>query len=250
MTAAGEADLAGTLLSFGTPAGLTSWNGSDTGQRFGVYRNNVLVSLIEALRAQFPVIEALVGADFFGEMARTYARRVPPASRLMKDYGDTFPDFVADHEPARGLPYLADVARLERARTIAYHAAEAPVLGIADLAAVAADRLSDLRLMLHPSALVIESRFAIVSLWAAHQGVLDIAEVDPFQPEDALVLRPLGVVEVRQLPPGGAAVLNALRAGANIGDALATTTAVAGADPVGLFQSLITSGATSAAVLP
>lgn len=247
---ADEAGFAEVLLHPGTPTGLTSWNGSDPGQRFGVYRNNVLVSLIEALRVRFPVVEALVGADFFAEMAKTYALDMPPASRLMKDYGATFPKYIAGYAPADTVPYLSDVARLECARTIAYHAADAPALGIADLAAIARDRLADLHLTLHPSVAVIESRFAIVSLWAAHQGVLDISGVDPFQPEDALVLRPQAVVEVRQLPPGAAAALHALRAGANVGDALAETSSIPGADPVVLFQSLITFGAVSAAVLP
>lgn len=56
------------------PAGLTSWNGSDPAQRFAVYRNNVTVSLIDALADTFPVVQALVGVDFFRTMAREFVR--------------------------------------------------------------------------------------------------------------------------------------------------------------------------------
>ncbi len=43
------------------PGGLTSWNGSDPAQRFAVYRNNVMVSLIDALADSYPGLQELVG---------------------------------------------------------------------------------------------------------------------------------------------------------------------------------------------
>lgn len=35
------------------PPGLTTWNGSDPAHRFAVYRNNVIVSLVDALADTF-----------------------------------------------------------------------------------------------------------------------------------------------------------------------------------------------------
>lgn len=35
------------------PPGLTTWNGSDPARRFAVYRNNVIVSLVDALADTF-----------------------------------------------------------------------------------------------------------------------------------------------------------------------------------------------------
>ena len=46
--------------------------------------------------------------------------RCPPQP-VLAEYGAGFPDFVADYEPARGLPYLADVARLDWALNVAFH---------------------------------------------------------------------------------------------------------------------------------
>lgn len=43
-------------------------------------------------------------------------------------YGAGFADFVEDFEPAASVVYLADVARLERARLESLHAADAQVL--------------------------------------------------------------------------------------------------------------------------
>ena len=52
-------------------------------KRFAVYRNNVTVSLVEALKATFPAVVALVGEAFFAEMARQFVRKTPPQSPLM-----------------------------------------------------------------------------------------------------------------------------------------------------------------------
>lgn len=156
------------------PGGLTSWNGSGPELRFAVCRNNVMVSLIDALADTFPVVQALVGEEFFRAMARVFAQANPPRSRLMAFCGDTFADFVAAFPPAAPVPYLADVARLEMARVRAYHAADAAPVQPEVLQGALGDpeQLLSLRLHLHPSVQVVESCFAVVSLRAAHQGAL------------------------------------------------------------------------------
>jgi hypothetical protein len=98
------------------PIGLTTWNGSDPAGRFAVYRNNVFASLIDALADTYPVMLALVGNEFFRAMAKVFVQTNPPRSRVLACYGSGFADFVEDFYPARSLPYLADVARLEIAR--------------------------------------------------------------------------------------------------------------------------------------
>lgn len=230
-------------------SGLQTWNNSDPVQRFNVYRNNVVVSLIEALRVTFPVVEHLVGQDFFTAMAREHARCTPPRSPIMAQYGAGFPEFIARYGPAADVPYLADVARLEAARVAAYHAADAASLGPEDFARIPGEAISDLRLSLHPSLQIVCSPFAIVSLWAAHQGVLDIGDVDPDQPEDALILRPHDDVLVMTLLPGAADTLRQLSGGVALGDALLASTAHSHIDPVAIFRLVVESGAASAVAL-
>src|SRR4029077_17776024 len=122
------------------PRGVT-WHNSDRPQvRFAVYRNNVVLGLVSSLEARFPATRRIVGEDFFKGAARLFAATQPPRSPLMMFYGDAFPDFLADFEPAREVPYLADVARLEAARTRAYHATDAKPL---TPAALSGDGLPD-----------------------------------------------------------------------------------------------------------
>jgi hypothetical protein len=203
------------------PDGLVAWNGSDPARRFAVHRNNVVVSLIGALADRFPVVRELVGSEFFDAMAREFVLAHPPRSPLMMLYGERFPGFIAAFAPAASVPYLADVAALEAARTRAWHAADAPTLGPEAFRKVAPDALFALRAELHPSAQVLTSRFAIVSLWSAHQGTHRIEDVDPSCSEDALVVRPRDEVEVVSLPVGVAAFIGRLRDGVTLGAAAA-----------------------------
>ncbi|KAG1451921.1 hypothetical protein G6F57_016049 [Rhizopus arrhizus] len=133
------------------PEGLVGPDGEPSARRFAVYRNNVFVGLTDALRAGFPCVVKLVGDEFFAAMARVFAAATPPSSPVLLHYGAEFPDFIASFPPAEPLPYLADVARIERAATEAYHAHEAEPLAPSVLAGVPPDQASMLRFRLHPS---------------------------------------------------------------------------------------------------
>jgi hypothetical protein len=138
----------------------------------------------------------------------------------MLHYGGSFPEFLARFEPLADYPYLADVARIERAWLEAYHAAEAEPLDPAILARIAEHRAGDLCFTLHPSVRVVRSAFPALTLWR-----LNVAEGAPppirldSGAEDALIVRPGAAVEVRAMPPGGAAFLEALARGGTLAKA-------------------------------
>lgn len=213
------------------PPGIHARPGADPALRLAVHRNNVVSSLIDALADALPVTQALVGVEFFRAMASVFVRQQPPRSRLLVQYGDDMPAFIERFEPARSLPYLADVARLERARVRACHAADAaPVSGEAIGAALAVvDAVGRLRLVCHPSVSMLESRFAMASLWAAHQtgDDTDLATVDPHEAEAALVLRHGLEVLVLRVPRGFAPFYAALLRGDGLADAAAQAGEVA-----------------------
>ncbi len=201
------------------PAGLTSHTSGRPEKRFAVYRNNVMASLVEALRAKFPATERIVGPEFFRAMARVFVAARPPRSKILHVYADDFGDFIASFAPAAELAYLADVARLEAARTRTYHAADARPLTPADFADIDASAVGDLRLALHPSLEVLRSRHPVVTIWSMNAGETELAPLEHDSPEDALILRPQLDVVVRQLPPGGAAFIEALLEGRTLADA-------------------------------
>jgi len=200
-----------------TPSLIAGPKGKGVVKRYNVYRNNVTVSLIEALAATFPAVRRITGEEFFRAMARFHIRETPPNSALLFEYGRDFPAFIAAYEYAQDMPWLADVARIERAWLDAYHAADAEPLSPSALAAVPAERLADLVFTPHPAARIVRSRFAAVTIFAANRVTDPFDTIDAGEPEDGLVTRPGFEVDVRRLPAGGAEFLSSLIAGEPLG---------------------------------
>ena len=138
-------------------------------RRLQVYRNNVLLSLTEALTAVYPVTQRLVGEGFFRYAAGRYIPQHPSTSGNLHDFGGRFPDFLATFEPAAELAYLPDVARLEWAYHSVFHAADHLPLDLAALAAIPAERHGELKFTLHPATRLLASPFPILRIWQVNQ---------------------------------------------------------------------------------
>lgn len=143
-------------------------DGLDPAARLGIYRNHAVATFGAALEGTFPVVCRLVDRRFFGYAAHEYLRALPPRSRCLAEHGGDFPDFLADFEPCKELPYLPDVARFEWALKIAAIAEEAAPLDMAALAAVPAEKAAYLGLRLDPSLSYLASRWPIDAIWQAH----------------------------------------------------------------------------------
>ncbi len=124
-----------------TPPGLLDPYRGRTFKRFAIYRNNVVAGLTEALRMSFPVVCRIVGEEFFHAMARAYVVKHPPQSPVLLEYGESFAPFIDSFAPAALLPYLGDMARIERAWLEAYHAPEATPLDSSMLDAIPTEQL-------------------------------------------------------------------------------------------------------------
>ena len=142
-----------------TPAGVVGPNGKGAVKRYNVYRNNVIVSLIDALAAIFPATQRITGVEFFRAMARFHVRATPPCSPLLFEYGHEFPDFIARYEYARPMPYLADTARIERAWLDAYHAADELALAAQNLALIPPKSIADVVFVAHSATRIVRSNF-------------------------------------------------------------------------------------------
>jgi hypothetical protein len=193
------------------PAGLVARDPAEVERRFAVYRNNVTVSLTQALATRFPVIQRLVGEAFFAPLARLYADTDRPKSPVLAEWGDGFAAFLEAFPPLAPYPYLGDVARIEVARGQAFHAADARPVDPARIAAADPDRV---RLVLHPSVLLVRLAHPAVSIWARNQpGAEASPQPLPLGPQTALILRDAAFqVPVRAVGPGDAAVLRVLLA--------------------------------------
>lgn len=200
------------------PDGVINPDGAPATRRFNVYRNNVIVSLIDALAARYPVVQKLVGEEFFAAMAREFILKNPPDSPVMLHYGTGFQDFVADFPPVASLPYLADVARLETARRSAYHAEDATPLDPAKLQSITPEAMETLRFQPHPASYLIKSAHAAYAIWYANHADAPL-ETPLDTPQAALITRPAFDVLVTQLPDGGGAFFGRLLDGGTLAEA-------------------------------
>ncbi|MGR3270777.1 DUF2063 domain-containing protein [Thalassococcus profundi] len=194
------------------PSGLTDGAGRPAGRRFAVYRNNVAVSLREALETGFPVVAKLLGPENFHMVAGVHLRAAPPRSPLMMQFGADFPAFLDSFPPLARLPYLGDVARIELALRRAYNAADAAPVDPARLSRLGEDRLHTARLSLAPAVSVICSPWPIFAIWARNRRPGSPKPIPGAQ--DVVILRPAFDPEPHLLPPGGGAFVAALLTGA------------------------------------
>lgn len=199
------------------PDGLTDAQGKPAGRRYGVYRNNVTVSLREALADGFPSIAGLIGRDNFDHVARAFLRQNPPKSPLMMHYGADFPDFVASLKQLAHLPYLADVARIDVAMRQSYHAADSAGIDPTALQALDEDALLATTFVFAPSMVLLRSQWPVGSIW---HYTLRGGPKPAGAAEDILILRAEFDPEPVVLGDGAADVLVALQDGAPFGDSI------------------------------
>ena len=202
---------------------------------FAVYRNASARGAVEALRASYPTIDALLGPEMFTDVALDYRRQVPPAGPVLSDYGISFADFLARQPWTSELPYVADVARLDRLWLESFLAGGAELrhrpLGAAS------------RVALHPAARFAWLSTPALTIWQAHRDGFD--ELDPeWCEEGALFTRPGLTVRAEPIDRATHRLLNACAAPARLDELVGDVAkAFPEADIPALLQRCVASGA-------
>ncbi|PZR31502.1 DNA-binding domain-containing protein [Caulobacter segnis] len=230
----------------GQRAALSPWLDEGEHPGLAVYRNTIAKGCVDALAANFPTVQSMVGEDWFRAAAALFAREAPPASAALLDYGEAFPVWLERFPPAAELPYLAGIAHLDRLWTEALFAVEAPVLDAQALSHLPPETLAETRLTLHPGVRFDAFDAGLPSLWrAARDGAeeLELSET----PETLLLVRRGETVASRVVGAAETAFLRACRDGLTAGQAAeAATTADPHAPFASLFAALIADGVFAA----
>ncbi|NOC83881.1 DNA-binding domain-containing protein [Ruegeria sp. HKCCD6428] len=202
------------------PEGLLDAQAQPAGRRFSVYRNNIAVSLTEAMHQAFPVITKLLGPQNMDGLAGIFLRQHPPSSPLMMFYGEAFPDFLAGMQQLSHLGYLPDVARLELALRKSYHAADSQPAP-EDALAADPEQVMRARLRFAPAMRVVRSDWPIHAIWRFNTE--SDAPKPVAQAEDVLITRPEFDPVAQLLPAGGADWIAYMQGGDMIGEAFEKT---------------------------
>ena len=183
-----------------------------------VYRNTVLHGAVDALRANFPVVEQIVGEEMFERVAVDFATECPPRQPVLALYGARFPDWLEEQSWVGELPYLADVALVERLRVECMMAADAEPLAADDVRA----RTTSNRVGLHPSVRFGWFRTPAMSIWLAHQQTVGSEIAPDWKAEGALFSRPTPfVAHAPRIGPAAHRMLFGLRLGETLDASMA-----------------------------
>jgi hypothetical protein len=195
--------------------------GIEAGARIDVYRNNLREGFIRALALGFPVIERLVGAEYFRQLAMDFLRAHPSRRGNLHHIGRPFASWLRARFQGTEYSYFADVAELEWACQEALVAVDAPALSVDALRQVEPALYEHLRFRFHPACGFVRSDFPIVRIWETNQQpgseeVIDLASGG----DNVLVTRTDECVELHRLQYEQFVFLKRLADGETLGDAL------------------------------
>jgi hypothetical protein len=209
----GDATVAATLSDALEPA-----------DRLTIYRNTSRTALTSALRLNFPVVQRLVGEDFFTAAVDTFITREPPQTAWLDLYGEGFPEFLLGFEPVVALIYLPDVARLERAVGRALHASDAKSLEYSELLDIEPSDHGRVCFTPHPSVSLVFSPYPVDAIWRAVLARNDeaLAAIDLSSGAVRLLVeRRVGEIEITRMDVRRWKFAEALFAGRSLSAALA-----------------------------
>jgi hypothetical protein len=184
-----------------------------------VHRNTAMKGLVDALTANYPTVRQLVGDECFKACAIEYVRMHPAGSPVLAIYGGAFPDFLAAFAPAADLPYLTEVARIDRMWIEALMAPDATSLASSSLASLGSRALGELRLAMHPATRFAWARHSAATIWVHHRTTPSDALTIADSEEGVLLTRQGGAIEYQLLDYAAFKFLESLQDGAPLGTA-------------------------------
>src|SRR5271166_5975488 len=146
-------------------------------ERVDIYANMYFYRILEVLQEDFPATLAMPGAERFHNLITGYLIEYPPAHFSISYAGNHLADFIREHPIREEFPFLADLARIERALIEVFHAPDAVALDGAQMRAIAPADWPTLKLGLYPAHQILELEWDVAPiLKAVEEGV------EPSQP--------------------------------------------------------------------
>jgi hypothetical protein len=190
--------------------------------RVKIYQNNLHAGFTKTLALEFPVIQRLVGPDYFSQLALHFLRYHPSRSGDLHHVGAPFPGFLQTQFADSEYSYLADVARLEWAYQQCLVAEDSGCLDPQTLRDIPVDAYSSLRFTIRSTCCLVESPFPILRIWQANQSdavVPDFIDLTTGADHVVLVRTPAGF-NLSRVPAGVFQLLTAFAAGQTLERAL------------------------------
>jgi len=207
--------------------------------RVDIYANMYFYRILDALKEDFPATLAVLGADNFHNLVTGYLLEHPPTQPSISHCGSHLAAYLRDHPLRERAPFVADLARLERASAEVFQGPDAAALEPNSLRAIAPEDWPALKFKLNPPAQILALDWRVSELlraveeqreWkAAEQGAVKV-----------LVWRSNARIFYRDLERAEADALEAISRGttfAEVCDIVAAS--LGGEDPVATMNRML-----------
>ena len=132
--------------------------------RVDIYANMYFYRILEVLQEDFPATFAMIGAPRFHNLVTGYLIEYPPTHFSISYAGEHLADFIRDHPLREQFPFLADLARLERALIEVFQAADAVPLDAEQMRAIPPQQWPSLQLTMHPAHQILALEWNLASI--------------------------------------------------------------------------------------
>jgi hypothetical protein len=222
--------------------------GRDARKRLAIHQRHYETSLVNALLGKFPATAWLVGTPFVTEAAGRFIREHPPHAPCIAEYGEGFPECLAEYPASNRAPYLRAFAELEwRIGQVAI-AVDHPAVTLEHFSKIDPEVLPALVLTLQVGVHYVDASFAIDELMKLY---LTETAPDRFELSDTIVWLEVhgarGEFHINRLDAAAFVFRKAISNRLTIGDAAESVLDTHPAfDPGQSLAALITAGLVTA----
>jgi hypothetical protein len=152
--------------------------------RVDIYANMYFHRILDALKEDFPATLAVLGADNFHNLVTGYLLEYPPTQPSISECGRHLAAYLRRHPMRERAPFIADLARLERASVEVFQAPDTVTLEPDALRSIAPADWPALKFRIQPAAQILALGWQVSKLlraveehreWkAAEQGAVKV----------------------------------------------------------------------------
>jgi hypothetical protein len=205
--------------------------------RVDIYANMYFYRILDALKEDFPATLAVLGADNFHNLITGYLLEYPPTQPSISHCGSHLAVYLRDHPMRERAPFVADLARLERASAEVFHGPDAAALEPNSLRAIAPADWPALKFKLNSSAQILALDWRVSELLRAVEEQREW-QAPGQSAVKVLVWRSNARVFYRDLEPAEADALEAASRGAAFAE-ICDVVAASDDDPVATMNRML-----------
>jgi hypothetical protein len=183
--------------------------------RWHVYAHGYRARIAEVFSLEYAAVRRILGAEAFAALVERYLDVFRPRSFDLGRAGERLPTFLEFDRLTLELPFLPDLARLERRLSAAFTAADGEPARWEDLRRLSPGELLEIGFGLMPGVSVLRSPWPLDELWACRfeeDAAVSVPLAGP--PARVLVFRVDGRVRVERVGDDEAAIVEAASCGA------------------------------------